>query len=116
MKKLLIITVLMLPVMGYAADPLYGEFGDMADSASNQHANSDDPCTILFCMAGKAQGGSGGADCDPAVKKFMSIIKKKHGDFSPSRTANARRDKLNECPSADGGLVDKVISKFGRMR
>ena len=77
-------------------------------------ADPNDPCAMVLCLAGKLDGSSP-AECDPMYKKFMSIKKKKHGDFLPDHTADARKDKLNECPSADGGFVDKIINKFGRL-
>lgn len=77
-------------------------------------ADPNDPCAMVLCLAGKLDGSSP-AECDPMYKKFMSIKQKKHGDFLPDHTAKKRRNKLNECPSADGGIVDKIINKFGRL-
>lgn len=86
-----------------------------APALADDDADPDDPCAIFLCLAGKLDG-SNPAECDPMYKNFMSIKKKKHGDFSPGKTADARRSKLNACPSADGGRIDKIISKYGRLK
>jgi hypothetical protein len=83
-------------------------------AAENDTADPGDPCAMVLCLAGKLNGSSP-AECDPMYKSFMSIKKKKHGDFLPDHTADARRDKLNNCPSADGGVVNKIIDRFGRL-
>ncbi|EOG1857792.1 conjugal transfer protein TrbM, partial [Klebsiella pneumoniae] len=44
------------------------------------------------------------------------IIKKKHGAFNPSRTFNARKSFLNGCPAATADVIDKIMSKYGRIR
>lgn len=72
------------------------------------------PCAMVLCLAGKLDGSSP-AECDPMYRNFMNIKKKKHGDFLPDHTADARRKKLNGCPTAGGEVIDKIINKFGRL-
>lgn len=97
-----------------AAALLYA-FAAIPAQAEGQNADPDDPCAMFLCMAGKLNGGNP-AECDPMYKNFMSIKKKNKHGFLPDHTADARKGKLNECPSADGGIVDKIISKFGRLK
>lgn len=87
----------------------------VAGTARAESADPNDPCAMVLCLAGKLKGESP-HECDPTYKAFMSIYAKKHGHFSPSRTSNKRKDKLNECPSADNGYIDKIISKYGRLK
>lgn len=82
---------------------------------AEEKADPNDPCAMVLCLAGKLDGSSP-AECDPMYSKFMSIKKKNKNGFLPDHTADARKKKLNECPSADGGIVDKIISKFGRLK
>ena len=77
-------------------------------------ADPNDPCAMVLCLAGKLDGSSP-AECDPMYRNFMNIKKKKHGDFLPDHTADARRKKLNGCPAAGGEVIDKIINKFGRL-
>jgi hypothetical protein len=49
------------------------------------------------------------------IKVLCQSGKNKHG-FLPNHTADARKKKLNECPSADAGTVNKIISSFGRLK
>lgn len=81
---------------------------------SHKDADPKDPCAMVLCLAGKLAGSSP-AECDPMYKYFMSIKDKSHGVFLPDHSAAKRLKKLSACPSADEALVDKIISKFGRM-
>lgn len=77
--------------------------------------NSNDPCTVFLCMAGKLKGESP-PECSKPTKKFFSIISKKHGRFNGGRTSNARSGFLGQCPSADSSMINEIISKFGTLR
>ncbi|EOX8956952.1 TrbM/KikA/MpfK family conjugal transfer protein [Enterobacter hormaechei] len=81
---------------------------------ADESADPNDPCAMVLCLAGKLDGSSP-VECDPMYKNFMNIKKKNKHGFLPDHTADARKNKLNECPSADGGIVDKIINKFGRL-
>lgn len=81
------------------------------DSALNQK----DPCTVFMCMAEKVYGSSS-QKCRPAVSYFSSINKFGHHGFDAGKTLSKRRDKLNECSSADSATLSKILAKFGRMR
>lgn len=86
-----------------------------ANSAvADDSEDPNDPCAMVLCLAGKLDGSSP-AECDPMYKNFMAIKKKDKNGFLPQHTADARKNKLDGCPSADGGTVDKIISKFGRL-
>ncbi|MFQ1018120.1 TrbM/KikA/MpfK family conjugal transfer protein [Gilliamella sp. BG7] len=77
--------------------------------------NKDDPCTVFLCMAGKVKGENP-SECSSPVKKFFSIVSKKHGKFNGGRTSNARGGFLGQCPSADPSMINKIVSKFGTLR
>ncbi|EAQ9840278.1 TPA: conjugal transfer protein TrbM [Klebsiella pneumoniae] len=115
MKKLIISALLciFLPLQAAYADENYDDV-DLGDVVS-EPVNNSDPCTVVLCMYGKATGNSS-SECSGAEGKFFSIIKKKHGAFNPSRTFNARKSFLNGCPAATADVIDKIMSKYGRIR
>ncbi|WP_210461823.1 conjugal transfer protein [Pantoea ananatis] len=78
-------------------------------------AHAADPCEMVMCMWGKVTGNSGGDDCKGPEKAFFDKVKKKKGKFSPSETADARKEMLMGCKGADPLSIAEIISKFGRM-
>lgn len=74
------------------------------------------PCEVVLCMYGKATGNSGGSECHSAEKTFFNIVKKNKHGFLPGHTLNARKAFLGECASADPEAVNKILSRFGRLR
>ena len=77
---------------------------------------SDDACGMVLCLGGRILGGSGGSQCSSYEKKYFSIIQKKHGKFSASRTAQARDKELKKCAGGDSNIVSKIGGKFGGAR
>ncbi|EBI3997570.1 conjugal transfer protein [Salmonella enterica] len=76
-----------------------------------------DPCKVVLCMYGKVTGNSGGSECSSAEKAFFKRNSfKKHHRFNPAKTADMRKDFLLECKEADPNSIEKIISKFGRIR
>ncbi|HBV5423395.1 TPA: kikA from plasmid origin [Klebsiella pneumoniae] len=75
-----------------------------------------DPCEVVLCMYGKATGNSGGNECHSAERVFFNIVKKNKHGFLPDYTLNARKDFLGECVGADPAAVNKILSRFGRVR
>ncbi|EKN6239534.1 TrbM/KikA/MpfK family conjugal transfer protein [Yersinia enterocolitica] len=75
-----------------------------------------DACEIILCLYGKTTGNSGGNECQSAERSFFNIVKKNRHGFQPSRTADARRNLLFECKSAEPKIIDQIINKFGRVR
>ncbi|HAT1684694.1 TPA: kikA from plasmid origin [Klebsiella oxytoca] len=75
-----------------------------------------DPCEVVLCMYGKATGNTGGSECRSAEKAFFNIVKKNKHGFLPNHTLNARKAFLGECPGADPKAVNKILSKFGKVR
>ncbi|GKV95108.1 kikA from plasmid origin [Pectobacterium aroidearum] len=75
-----------------------------------------DPCEVVLCMYGKATGSSGGRECRSAGRAFFNIVKKNKHGFLPNHTLNARKAFLGECTSADPEAVNKILSRFGRVR
>lgn len=85
-------------------------------ASAEDKVDSDDPCTVFLCMAGKVQGENSG-ECSGAVRKFFSFnaFKKKHR-FDPGRTFDMRKDFLMQCANADPEYMNKILSRFGRVR
>ncbi|KHS94528.1 MULTISPECIES: hypothetical protein [Pectobacterium] len=75
-----------------------------------------DACEIVLCLYGKTTGNGGGNGCQSAESSFFNVVKKSRHGFHPNRTADARRDLLLECKSADPKVIDQIINKFGRVR
>lgn len=78
-------------------------------------AQATDACETVLCMWGKLKGASQ-SECSSAEKAYFKIIKKKKGKIKWSRTASARQDFLDSCPSADSGATKKINDKFGKVR
>jgi hypothetical protein len=77
-------------------------------TASAAYAN---PCESLLCMAGKLHGQSGGSSCSQPISDYFSIIKYgKRWRFSPSKTAAARFNYLNNCSTAGVGNLPTLIN------
>lgn len=83
--------------------------------ADDNSVNSNDPCTVYLCLAGKLQGANP-SECSAPVNKFFRIISKKHGRFNSGRTKNSRANFLSQCPSMDRGIYNKIIERFGSGR
>ena len=81
-------------------------------AANKANAN---PCESLLCMAGKLQGQSGGAACSKPISDYFSIIQYgKHWRFNPGRTAAARFNYLNSCPSSGASnLLMQINAVYG---
>ncbi|MEQ6967858.1 conjugal transfer protein [Pectobacterium polaris] len=73
-------------------------------------------CEIVLCLYGKTTGNGRGNGCQSAESSFFNVVKKSRHGFHPNRTADARRDLLLECKSADPKIIDQIINKFGRVR
>ncbi|HGJ5878695.1 MAG TPA: TrbM/KikA/MpfK family conjugal transfer protein [Arsenophonus nasoniae] len=80
-----------------------------------QNVDTDDPCTVFLCMAGKVRGENP-SECAAPVKTFVNILKWKKGHIRWSKTIDARKVFLSGCAEADPVEISKIISKFGRMR
>lgn len=75
-----------------------------------------DPCEVVLCMYGKTTGNNGGSKCRSAERAFFNIVKKNKHGFLPHHTLNARKYFLGECASADPEAVNKILSRFGRVK
>lgn len=74
-----------------------------------------DACEVVLCMYGKLQG-AGQSQCSSAEKSYFKIIKKKKGKFKAGKTATARLNFLNQCPTASRATTKAINNKFGKMR
>ncbi|MDG0796738.1 conjugal transfer protein [Pectobacterium punjabense] len=75
-----------------------------------------DACKIVLCLYGKTTGNGRGNECQSTERSFFNVVKKNRHGFHPNRTADARRDLLLECKSADPKIIGQIINKFGRVR
>jgi len=73
-------------------------------------ASATSPCEVVLCMS-----KPGESECQSAEREFYSIVVFHHGRFSPSRTSQARKQYLNQCPGADPAFVGQIISQFGAI-
>ncbi|WP_174869338.1 conjugal transfer protein [Pectobacterium polaris] len=78
-------------------------------------AMAADACEIVLCLYGKTTGNGGGNECQSVERSFFNVVKNNRHGFRPNRTADARRDLLLECKSADPKIIDQIINKFGRV-
>ncbi|MFE4110594.1 conjugal transfer protein [Kosakonia sp. YIM B13611] len=77
---------------------------------------ASDACEVVLCMYGKTTGSSGGNHCHTAERAFFDIVKRDKNGFLPGHTADARKSFLLGCKSVDPDIINKIISKFGRIR
>ncbi|HCM6930926.1 TPA: hypothetical protein N3109_005127 [Klebsiella pneumoniae] len=63
-----------------------------------------------------ASHNSGGRECRSAEKAFFKIVKKNKHGFLPNHTLKARKAFLGECPDADPEAVNKILSRYGKVR
>ncbi|EBM9948425.1 hypothetical protein SNO15_004458 [Salmonella enterica] len=116
MKKTAIAAALLCLAAGFSFPAFSAEDDQSVDlTGINQAIDDHDPCTVFLCMAGKLKGENP-SECHGPQKTFFNIVKKKKGHFNPSRTLNARKAFLGNCPSAPGDIVEKILSKYGKKR
>lgn len=73
-------------------------------------------CKVVICMYGELVGESGGSECNGALAEYFGIIKFDwKGSFDAGKTSDARKDRMQSCPGADGGAINKIDDKFGRL-
>lgn len=82
--------------------------------SQDQKVDSDDPCTVGYCMYGELVGSGGGSECSSPIKHFFSIAKFGRHGFDAGKTLSKRRDFLGGCPSLPGNNKADILSKYGR--
>ncbi|MDR2925506.1 MAG: hypothetical protein LBU76_06110 [Azoarcus sp.] len=83
------------------------------DDSNDAGSKEDSPCGMVLCMA--SGGLSSPSGCRKSINAFFKIRRERHGHFSPSRTANARRDRLNQCGGAEKSQKDFIVSQWGHL-
>jgi hypothetical protein len=77
------------------------------------YAGHNSPCEAIMCLS---TGGKSPKECSKSIKAYFNIEEKKHGSFSPSRTANKRKKEVNEkCPDANKSDVARIHAKYGSL-
>ena len=99
-KWLFILGLLGLPVAAQAQEP------DMSLLTGDERL----ACEAILCLS----SGTRPSECQPSIKRYFSIVKR-----TTSRTLNARRDFLKQCPAADENdymrnLVNALVDGSGR--
>ncbi len=115
LKTLIVTIALFSPLSSVANDYVLNDY-NFQDSQQEPSIDSGDPCVVVLCMFGKATGNSGGGECSSPEKTFFNIIKKKKGSFLPNHTSDARKAFISKCDEAGKDTIDKIISKFGRIK
>jgi hypothetical protein len=77
--------------------------------AQELEGDQKDACEALLCLSSSQRP----TECEPPIRRYLSIHRK-----TPGKTANARRDFLKQCPTAqsDGktqALVNAIVSGAG---
>lgn len=86
-------------------------------SAATFQAQAGDACATVLCLGGTMMGGQGGDMCSSGIDDYFDIKKYRKGKFSPSKTAKARKEYLDECKSEDNKLNKaRINAKFGTVR
>ncbi|NDO82805.1 KikA protein [Citrobacter sp. NCU1] len=114
LNTLVIALVLLSPLSASASDYVMSDYN--SDEKQVQSVDSGDPCVVVLCMYGKVTGNSGGGECSSPEKNFFKITKKKKGSFSPNRTSDARKAFISQCDTAGKDTIDKIISKYGKVK
>lgn len=102
-----------------AVDELYsGEEEDTEEIEAEpvEVDKADKACGTIICITGEMIGISGDQECDGYIDDYFDIKKYRHGSYSASRTAKARKHFLNRCDSTEGRpLGEAVNAAFGGM-
>jgi hypothetical protein len=84
-------------------------------SSFSASAVAGDPCAQMFCLSYGPKTLS--SECKNDINDYFKIKEKKNGDFSPSRTAKKRKEKVQDkCPSAPADKKAEVHMKYGGMK
>lgn len=70
-------------------------------------------CEVILCLSSSARP----AECSAPISKYFAIRIYHHGNFSPSKTINARKNFLNLCPVSNqdhkmSSLVDAISGQL----
>jgi hypothetical protein len=73
-----------------------------------------EPCEVLTCMAGKAQGDNQPA-CQSVNQRFFNV-RVFTPYYNPEATARLRQSILNTCPGAavNKNTLEMIIQRYGR--
>lgn len=80
-------------------------------SATNKAA-----CAMFMCSYGDGEKSNSDGECSKHMKALKKITKKKHGDFSCSRTKAERLAKLMLCEESPEDLIKKSAEMVGCLR
>lgn len=80
--------------------------------AVNSYAAS--ACGAELCLS-DYKAAKMATECQKEIDAFFSIKKKKHGDFSPSRTYRERRKYLYKCDSGNTEEKEAILNAFGYL-
>lgn len=75
---------------------------------------SASPCGVELCLS-DFDAATNVQECKKEMDEFFSIIERKHGKFSPSRTLKKRRDFLYRCESGNDIEKESILARFGAV-
>lgn len=84
-----------------------------AGGVASPGGGNQDACGVVLCLAGAAMNGQLPTACTGYVEKYFAIQAFHNGDFSPSRTAKARMNFLNQCQGSDAQSKNSVNNRYG---
>ena len=83
---------------------------------STASATSKEACAMFMCSYGDGEKSNSSGECSKHMKALKKITKKKHGDFSCSRTKAKRLAKLMLCEESPKDLIKKAAKMVGCLR
>lgn len=81
---------------------------------SRAQAQSDAACGAVLCLYGPLTGTSGGAGCAAYIASYFAIRVFSHG-FDGGLTSVARLAFLNQCTTAETGIISAINANFGTV-
>jgi hypothetical protein len=77
-------------------------------------AASASPCGVELCLS-DFDAATNVQECKKEMDEFFSIIERKNGKFSPSRTLKKRRNFLYRCESGNDMEKESILARFGAV-
>lgn len=97
-RKLCLMTVLMSVLLGVSA------------TAS---ADENTACGAVMCLFGQATGHGGGSSCNKYLNPYYSIKVFDWTGFNPAKTADQRKQFLQQCSRTDSNTITVANSQGG---
>ncbi|SHJ62167.1 TrbM protein [Malonomonas rubra DSM 5091] len=90
-------------------------FGAFATSNLTYASSADDACASELCLSDYETATEHAQTCNEPINNYFKIKKKKHGDFSASRTYRERRKYLYKCRSGNRQVKEEIMARYGYL-